>query len=87
MPLYEKTRIVHGGVDEVKLKESKKIVDKVLSEITSALDLSDVTLEDILESCDMSETEYSDALECVQKRLQLFTNEGPAKKILVLTIL
>ena len=80
-PPYEKTRIVRGGVDDqVKLKESKKIVDKVLSEITSALDLSDVTLEDILESCDLSETEYSDALECVQKKASIIYKRRPCEK-------
>ena len=80
-PPSEKTRIVRGGdVNEVKWKESKKILDKVLNEITSALDLSDVTLNDILESCDASETEYSHALECVQKKVSIIYKRRPCEK-------
>ena len=49
-------------------KKAKKKIDKVLNEMTSVLDLSDVTLEDILETCDVSHAEYNDALANMQKK-------------------
>ena len=64
----EKTRIVRRSVKEDEYKQSKKIVDKVLTEINGLSDLSDVTLEDILKSCDLSETEYNNALENMEKK-------------------
>ena len=53
-PPSEKTSIIRGNLDQDKLEESKKIIDKVLNKIMSVLDLSDVTLEDILVACDMN---------------------------------
>ena len=78
-PPSEQTRIVRANVDEDKLNESKKIVDKVLIEITHFDDLSDVTLEDVLETCNVSESEYYDALNTMQKKLSIFYKRRPCE--------
>ena len=47
----DKTRIVHSEekIDETIVKQSKKLIDKVVSCIVTISDLSDVTLSEILE--------------------------------------
>ena len=70
-PPCNKTCIVRGNNDKEKLKESKKIVDKVLAEMLSRNDLNNVTLEDILLSCGMKEKYYREALENMQKKVQI----------------
>ena len=49
----DKTRIVPAEekIDETIVKESKKLIDKVLSCIVTISDLSDVILSEILEDC------------------------------------
>jgi len=79
-PPSEKTCIIRGNIDQDELEKSKKIVDKVLSEMTSVLDLSDVTLEDILETCDVSHAEYNDALANMQKKLSIIYKRRPCEK-------
>ena len=79
-PPSEKTCIIRGNIDQDELEESKRIVDKVLSEMTSVLDLSDVTLEDILETCGVSHTEYNDALANMQKKLSIIYKRRPCEK-------
>ena len=69
-PPTEKTLIVRGDdIDESKLIESKKILDKILSKIVQIDDLSNVTVKDLLEICEVSEAVYYDALKYVQKKL------------------
>ena len=49
----DKTRIVcsEEKTDETVVKQSKKLIDKVLSYIVTISDLSDVMLPEILEEC------------------------------------
>ena len=80
-PPSDKTRIVRGGdIDKDKLKESKKILDKVLCLISSKINLYDVTLGDILNTCHLSEKEYNDALETMQKKVSIIYKRRPIEK-------
>ena len=80
-PPSDKTRIVRGGdVDKDNLKESKKILDKVLCLISSKIDLFDVTLGDILHTCRLSEKEYNNALETMQKKVYIIYKRRPIEK-------
>ena len=49
----DKTRIVRSEekIDETIVKQSKKLIEKVLSFIVTISDLPDVTLSEILEEC------------------------------------
>ena len=51
-----------GNIDEIKGKESQKLIDKLLSYIVTINDLSDVTQSEILEGCRVSAEQYNNAL-------------------------
>ena len=58
-PPSEKTHIIRGKIiDKNEYKQSKKVLDKVLSEINTRTDLYDVTLQDLLDSCNLSKDQY-----------------------------
>ena len=67
----EQTRLVRGeDVTNEEVKQSKKVVDKVLHEIVdnrTTEELHHVKLRDILESCGVSEQEHENAMETMQK--------------------
>ena len=68
-PPSKTTRIIRGeNLSSDEVKKSKRLVDKVLHEITSMqYGLNDVILEDILYSCGISEEEYENAMDTMQK--------------------
>ena len=67
----DQTRIVRGeDVTTEEVKQSKKVVDKVLHEIVdnrTTEELDHVKLQDILDSCGTSEQQYENAMETMQK--------------------
>ena len=65
----KKTRILRGeGLSTEEVKSSKKVVDKVLYNITSIHEgVENVTLDDILNSCGYSSEEYDNAMDTMQK--------------------
>ena len=80
-PPSDKTCIISGGdIDKDKLKESKKILDKVLTEISNRADLFDVILQDILKACQLSEKEYNVALKIMQKKVSVIYKRRPVEK-------
>ena len=60
----DETRIMRSQEDmgEAKVKQSKKIIDKVLSYIVTINDLSDITLSEILEKSGFAEEQYNNVL-------------------------
>ena len=64
----DKTRIVRSEekIDETIVKQSKKLIEKVLSFIVTISDLPDVTLSEILEECGVTVEQYDNALGCVK---------------------
>lgn len=68
-PPSKTTQIIRGeNLSRDEVKKSKRVVDKVLHEITSMqYGLNDVILEDILDSCGISEEEYENAMDTMQK--------------------
>ena len=76
-----KTRIVrsHEAIDETIVKQSKKLIDKVLSYIITISDLSDVTVSEILEDYGVAAKQYDNALGCVEKRSLYYINENHVK--------
>ena len=63
------TRIVRceENVDEMKMKSSKKLIEKVLFYIVKIDDLSYVTQSEILGTCGVTEEQYDSALMCLEK--------------------
>ena len=63
----DKIRIVcsEEKIDEIIVKQSRKLIDKVLSYIVTISDLSDVTLSEILEECGVTTEQYDNKLGCV----------------------
>jgi hypothetical protein len=74
-PPCERTTIVRGeDLTNEEVKNSKKIVDKVLHQITSIHEgVENITLDDILNSCGVSMEEYENAMDTMQKTLSFFT--------------
>ena len=68
-PPSKTTRIIRGeNLSREEVKKSKRVVDKVLHEITSMqYGLNDVILEDILDFCRISEEEYENAMDTMQR--------------------
>ena len=71
--LTDKTRIVYSdkNIDETMVKQSGKLIDKVLSYIITVSDLSDVTLSEILEERGVAPEQYGNALGYVGKKISI----------------
>ena len=71
--LTDKIRIVHSEekIDETIVKQSRKLIDKVLSYIVTISDLSDVTLSEILQECGVTPEHYDNALGCAEKKVSI----------------
>ena len=69
----DKIRIVHSKekIDETIVKQSKKLIDKIISYIVTISDLSDVTLSEILEECGVTAEQYGNALGSVKKKVNI----------------
>ena len=67
-------------VDKDVVKEKKRILDKVLLELSNRTDLTDVSVSDILSSCDITEEEYYDALEYVHGLITVIYKRMPIDK-------
>ena len=69
----DKTRIVRSDekIDETIVKQSKKLIDKVLFYIVTISDVSDVTLSEILGECGVTTEQYDNALGCVEKKVSI----------------
>ena len=80
-PPSENTRIIRGDQDLDKrvVQESKKILDKVLLQITQIDNLSDVTVGEILDMCDITEEQYDEALQNMQKKLCIVYKRKPSE--------
>ena len=81
LALTDKTRIVCSDqkIDESIVKQSRKLIDKVLSYIITISDLSDVTVSEILEDYGVAAKQYDNALGCVEKRYLYYINENNVK--------
>ena len=69
----DKIRIVHSKekIDETIVKQSKKLIDKILSYIVTISDLPDVTLSEILEEYGVTAEQYGNALGSVKKKVNI----------------
>ena len=56
------------NIDEMKVKLSKKLIEKVLSYIVKIDDLSFVKQPEILGKCGVTEEQYNSALSCLEKK-------------------
>ena len=54
-------------MDETKVNESKKLIEKKLSYAVTIRDLSDSTQTKILEECGVTVEKYDNALGCIEK--------------------
>ena len=75
------TRIVRceENVDEMKVKSSKKLIEKVLFYIVKIDDLSYVTQSEILGKCGVTEEQYDSTLMCLEKMFLYYINENHVK--------
>ena len=75
------TRIVRceENVDEMKVKSSKKLTQKVLFYIVKIDDLSYVTQSEILGKCGVTEEQYDSTLMCLEKMFLYYINENHVK--------
>ena len=66
----DKTRIVcsEEKIDETIVKQSKKLIEKVLSYIGTTSNLFDVTLSEISEECGVTAEQYDNASGCLEKK-------------------
>ena len=78
-PPSKVTIIVRGeDLSKEELKKSKKLVDRVLHEITSMPEgIGNATLDDILYSCGVSEVEYGIAMNTMQKNTTILYKRKP----------
>ena len=69
----DKTKIVRSEekIDETIVRQSKKLIVKVISYIAIISDPSDVTLSEILEECGVTAEQYGNASGCVEKKVSL----------------
>ena len=67
------TRIVRceENIDEMKVKSSKKIIEKLLCYILMIDDLSYVTQSEIVGKCGVTEEQHNSALSCVEKQVSV----------------
>ena len=77
----DKTRIGRSEekIDETIVKQSKKLIEKVLSYIVAISNLSDVTLSEILEDCGVTAEQYDNALGCVEKKVSTLYKRKPCE--------
>ena len=80
-PLSNKTRIIRSEekIDETIVNQSKKLIKKVVFNIVTISDLSDVTLSQILEECGVTEEQYDYALGCVEKTVSVLYKRKPCE--------
>ena len=76
---HHKTRIVcsEEKIDKT-VKQSKNLIDTILSYIVIVSYMSGVTLSEILEECGVAAEQYGNALRCVEKR-SLYINKNNVK--------
>ena len=55
----------------MKVKSSKKLIEKVLSYIVKIDNLSYVTQSEILGKCGVTEEQYNNKLSCVEKKVSV----------------
>ena len=77
----DETRIVHSeeNINEAKVKQSKKLIDKVISYIVAINYLFDMTLSEILENSGVTEEQYNNAVECVGKQVCRVHKQKPCE--------
>ena len=77
----DKTRTVRfeEKIDEALVKQSRKLIDKVLSNIVTISDLSDATLSEHLEECGVKPEQYENALGCVEKKVSISYKQKPSE--------
>ena len=75
------TRIVRceGNIDEMKVKSSKKLTEKVLSYIVKLDDLLHVIQSGSLGKCGVTEEQYNSALSCLEKKVSVYINKNHVK--------
>ena len=56
-------------LDETKVKQSKKLTEKLLSHVITINDLSDVTQSETLDDSEVKTEQHNTALGCVDKRV------------------
>ena len=80
-PPSEKTLIVRGQeeINAFKLKQSKKILDKVLESVGQIDDISNITQAELLKINGVSEKIYHNALQYVQKRVSIIYKRRPCE--------
>ena len=80
-PPSDETRIVRGtNFCEEKLKRSKKILNKVLSEIIMT---DDATLTNVLDGCGVTEHEYIQALETMRRKISIIFKRKPNETMIL----
>ena len=76
-PPSDKTCIVRGtDFSKEKQEESKKVLDKVLSQLERP-DVCDLTLQDVLDESGVTEEQYDDALEVMNNKLSIVYKRKP----------
>ena len=75
----DKARIVRSyeKIDETIIKQSKKLIQKVLSYTVTISDLSDITLSEVLEECGVTAEQCDNALGCVEKKVSILYKRKP----------
>ena len=75
------TRIVcyEENIDDMKVKSSKKLIEKVLSEIVKIDGLSYVTQSEVLGICGVTQQQYNSALSCVEKKVSVLYKSKPCE--------
>ena len=69
----DKTRIVapEKKINETIVKQSKKLIEKVLVKFVMIIELSDITQPKLLEEYGVAAEQYANVIGCVEKRLYL----------------
>ena len=77
----DKTRIVRSEekIHEAIVKQSKKLIEKVLSYSVTISDVSDVTLSEILEENGVTAEQHGNALECMEKKVSILYKRKPCE--------
>ena len=75
------TRIIccEENIDEMKVKSSKKLIGKVLSDIVKIDDLSHVMQSEIFGECGVTEEQYNSALSCLGKKFSVVYKRKPCE--------
>ena len=74
------TRIVHckENIDEMKVKSSKKLIEKILY-IVKIDDLSYVSQSEILGKCGVTEERYKNTLSCLENKVSVVYKRKPCE--------